>query len=1071
MLNDQQQRNDATDPSHSYIVQAPAGSGKTEILTQRFLRLLSHVDSPEQIVALTFTRKAANEMRERILLALHHAQAGDIPSSDHQKTTYTYAKQALDRDHHLKWQLLQQPNRLRIMTIDALCQFIAHAIPLNPLHYANINEHPQALYLQAARACLHFACDDKAHRADLKILLQHLDNRQDLLITLFAQLLSQRDQWLTPIYLAKHQNKATFEQALAWIETHELSVFCQTIPKELQQELMSLVKLLLSNRAVTQDNDLKILEWHQFDLIDRPLATILASLLLTSTQTLRKAFDHHIGLKRDSCDPNIYDHLKASSKRLLSTLQDLPDFLQALISVSQLPAPQFAPSQWQVLQALLNLLPLLVAHLQLQCHDNDTIDFIGIAQQARLALSEDQTPTDLALYLDHQIQHLLIDEFQDTSIQQFELLSQLVRGWEPNDGRTLFVVGDPMQSIYRFRAAEVGLFLRAQRQGIGSIALKALSLSTNFRSSKTLVYWVNQQFKTIFPAFEDIASGAISFHPSSPIINSDHPTFVQAFSAENAIDEAQVLVDKIKEELNTYAGSTVAILVRSRRQLRAIIKVLHEQQVPFQGIDIDLLANLPHLRDIWALTQALLMPANRLAWLTFLRSPWCGFTLHDLLAIAQQHKSIYIALSLWQDIPTLSEDAQHRASYIYKVMHHALKHRQQQSLVDWLLTTLEQLHIKAILTPAQQEDLEQYWLLIKQFEVDGQISDIQLFQAQFNNLYSQKVTPSRLQIMTIHKSKGLEFDCVFLPGLGASLAHKDKPLIRWLTLPTHQTEDIMIISPIKAAEDEVCLLYDYLGRLDDKKSHYESQRLLYVALTRAKHRLYLFDHYKTIRQGSFSQMLIQQTFTTLEPATKSTPDATESLPLLWRLPISYYQQSPVLNLKKMNTSPLTIADSTPRLIGIVTHEILQWICTFHPQKASDIPWQLAIDQLMTMGFIEQSLSQALAQIKAHISALIEDARGQWIIKARSDEQNEFELLTEHGESSCIIDRTFTEAGVRWIIDFKTGQPDEQSLQSHHNQLNHYAELLRQNPRQIIRCGLYYLTNLQWIEWEPATCQI
>ena len=126
---------------------------------------------------------------------------------------------------------------------------------------------------------------------------------------------------------------------------------------------------------------------------------------------------------------------------------------------------------------------------------------------------------------------------------------------------------------------------------------------------------------------------------------------------------------------------------------------------------------------------------------------------------------------------------------------------------------------------------------------------------------------------------------------------------------------------------------------------------------------------------------------------------------------------------------------------------------------------------MTMGFIEQSLSQALTQIKAHISALIEDARGQWIIKARSDEQNEFELLTEHGESSCIIDRTFTEAGVRWIIDFKTGQPDEQSLQSHHNQLNHYAELLRQNPRQIIRCGLYYLTNLQWIEWEPATCQI
>src|SRR3990167_7531137 len=102
MLTDNEARQKATDPNVSCIVQAPAGSGKTEILTQRFLRLLSTVSAPEQIVALTFTKKAANEMRARIVLALQRAADGAQPASVHQQLTYHYAANALlnDKTHH-----------------------------------------------------------------------------------------------------------------------------------------------------------------------------------------------------------------------------------------------------------------------------------------------------------------------------------------------------------------------------------------------------------------------------------------------------------------------------------------------------------------------------------------------------------------------------------------------------------------------------------------------------------------------------------------------------------------------------------------------------------------------------------------------------------------------------------------------------------------------------------------------------------------------------------------------------------------------------------------------------------
>src|SRR5690606_4733484 len=138
-------------------------------------------------------------------------------------------------------------------------------------------------------------------------------------------------------------------------------------------------------------------------------------------------------------------------------------------------------------------------------------DFSEVAIAASRALGEEDAPTDLALKLDYQIRHILVDEFQDTSLPQLELLEKLTSGWQPGDGRTLFIVGDAMQSCYGFRDANVGIFIRCREQGIGSVALEPLNLTVNFRSGAGLVDWVNRHFEAILPPANDINRGAVCY--------------------------------------------------------------------------------------------------------------------------------------------------------------------------------------------------------------------------------------------------------------------------------------------------------------------------------------------------------------------------------------------------------------------------------------------------------------------------------------------------------------------------------------------------------------------------------
>jgi len=1068
-LSDSVQRSQATNPQQSFIVQAPAGSGKTEILTQRYLRLLSTVSAPEQIVALTFTRKAACEMRERIILALQQANSDAPAKNAHQQVTLNFARQALDHSKLHQWDLLDQPNRLKVITIDSLCQSINQAIPLLEKHiaYPKITERATSHYLNAARRCIQFAIETTKYQKAIKILLLHADNRQDRLLGLFQALLGRREQWLTLLFQARGQEQATFEEALRYIEHHELNRFKNTIPADIATTLVSLSREL----AIIENNPdsprYLLQNWFDFKVCSQDIASALSQLILTGDKRYRSSFDHHVGLKKGVCSDAEYSRLKTKSKELLLKLQDFPDFLPALLQVIHLPNPNYNPEQWQVLQALFQLLPLMVGHLHVVFSEHNEVDFTTISQQALAALGDADNPTDLALYLDNNIHHLLVDEFQDTSITQFELLSKLVHGWEPGDGKTLFLVGDPMQSIYRFRQAEVGLFFRAKEQGIGSVQLNSLQLCCNFRSTRTIVNWVNQHFAQIFPQQVDIESGAVSFHPSVNVIDSAESSRVFAFQFKNREQEAQKLIHWVEHELNSDPHQSIAILVRSRSQLTSIISLLRQHHISYQGTDIDLLANLMHLRDVWSLTQALLSPGNRLSWLALLRSPYCGLSLGDIHCIARYNrkKSIYFALLHLDKISMLSEHGRIRAQFLFKIMQQALLQRSQKRLADWVAQTLKSLHCDNILKQEQLADLEQLWTLLDRYEEDGRLPDLNEFLGQLNKLYSQQANPSRLQIMTIHKSKGLEFDTVFLPGLGTQPNRGDSPMLRWLKIPTHENKNVLLVSPIRAAHQEHCALYDYLSRLDEEKANYEAQRLLYVAATRAKSRLYLMNSSSKVSKHSFYSLLKNQVFT--DEIAKTGEQEKSSLPELMQLPIEFYLTPQSKSNFNLNEPIKELITGGPRLSGIVTHQLLQWICDHHPESIAHIPWHLARNEFRTLGFDKHEQDFALSKAQEQIELMYQSDIGLWIMKEHQNEQNEYELLVEHNHQlvTRIIDRMFEDKGKLWIVDFKTGVEQEQSQIKYRQQLNEYAYYLSSRTDLPIHCGIYYLPTGDWFTWQ------
>jgi ATP-dependent helicase/nuclease subunit A len=1116
MSSDAAARQRALDPARSFIVQAPAGSGKTELLTQRYLRLLATVEHPEQILAITFTRKAAAEMRNRILLAIE-AAAGPAPDSAHKQTTWQLAHAVRAADVERNWKLTEHPSRLRIQTIDALNSTLARRLPIlagtgSALEPA---EDPWPLYETAARRLIERLGEGSAVAQRLESLIVHLGNRADLLAELLCDLLAKRDQWLHQIVSAgaRENLRAILEQTLQGVIRRHLASLCQSLNETRRGELWRLTSFaaanLLESPGLANERRMVLDVCGNVDALPGEESHSLDAWLALASVFLKRDGSLYQVVTKKSGFPTTHPDEKA---RMLGALQELStqaELIAQLAALRNLPRPAYAPEQWAILEALLAVLPVAVAELQLVFQSQGQADYIEAALRALQALGTSEEPTDLALAFDYRLQHLLVDEFQDTSFAQLDLLERLTAGWSPDDGRTLFCVGDPMQSIYRFRQAEVGLFLQLQRHGLRNVPLEPLMLTSNFRSTRPIIEWVNRVFPSVLSPADNPEHGAVRYSPSVAALSSTRGGVKVHASFENdEMAEARKVVKLVRKSLADDPDSTIAVLVTARTHLGSIASELHAASIDFQAIEIEPLRDRPVVQDLIALTRALLHLADRTAWLAVLRAPWCALTLHDLHAIVNGNRSSTVnellAAALVSNDP-LSNDGRERITRVYSILRAALDQRGRLPLRDWIERTWNALGGPATLTRRQDlDDADAYLRRLDHIEIAGDLDDVARLEEQLDRLFARPrpENRARVEVMTIHKAKGLEFDVVILPALNRWMRGESRELMRWTRIPGR--DGGIVFAPIKAEGSEADPMYRWIELLERERTARERGRLLYVAATRAKRVLHLLGTAKTKqteagaslqepRNGSMLRLLWPEVKTTFESLVHdqtqhdlfaSAPSPflrVRRLPLQWQPPAADTSvPATILNMRDLEAQiEFDWATQTARHIGTLVHRELDRMVRAGTARPIAPPSRVRLcAELSELGVPPDRCEAAADRVLAAIAQTLADERGRWLLGMTSRlSEAESELALSgvfHGQIVAgVIDRTFIdEQGTRWIVDFKTGSHQggglerflDEEVQRYREQLHRYAQLLRLfRPGQPIRAALYFPLMKQWRE--------
>ncbi len=956
MITDKTQREEALDPSQSFIVEAPAGSGKTGLLVQRVLRLLSGVDRPEMVVAMTFTRKAASEMKERIVTALREASSNATAQGEFAQRTRELAIAALAQDKQKGWRLLSDPDRLQIQTIDSLCAMLTRQMPVLSAFggVGEVVEDPRELYTMAAREMLLNLTEGSAEEQALfHRMALHFDNDAARLEGHLVKMLSKRDQW---------------EQLSSANDTQLVGDFCSL---------------------------------------------------------LQKAWD-------------------------------------CLLSVFQ---------------------------------RSGKVDFVEIARAARRSLGEPEAPTDLLYSLDYRIQHLLVDEFQDTSRAQYNLVKALTEQWSAGDGHTLFLVGDPMQSIYGFREADVSLFLRSwQECRLGSVLLTPIRLQTNFRTTAPILDWVQNAFADAMPV-DDLQIGAVKFRESKSGREAIGPgPQLFPFVDDGGAAEADQIVKILKKE-----KGTVAILVRSRTQISSILPALRNAGIPYEAIDIDHLREQQHVIDLLSLTRAILHVADRVSWLACLRAPWCGLRLSDLAALAEadQKSTVFDLLSNPETMAKLSVDGRWRAVRVHEALINAIENLGKNGLRPLIERTWRQLGGAASLSAAHQlEDAGTYFDMLESMEEGGIILDFSLFEEKLDSLFARPAEKDcRVKVMTAYQAKGLEFDAVIVPQLGRPVRTLDKELLVW----TEEQGELSIAALPKKGEDEA--EYKRINDVREQKDLQETARLFYVACTRAKDRLYLLGSVKSGKEkcntpgkATFLRLLwekVELQFAevyrnrairqaNLFSSQNQGKTSICRLPLTWKAAADEPSVSwqPAVRRMAASSRPTTYewVSDTGRHTGTVVHALLKRITAdgleaWDPEQVNAMS-ALISSELLRLGVAPAEHESAAKQVIRAVSNTLGSRRGRWMLGKHADQYSEWAISS--GAVIGTVDRAFRdEDGRFWIIDFKTSEHKGAGLDEflssekrrYREQLERYAAVISNLKTGPVWLGLYFPLLDSWLEWE------
>jgi ATP-dependent exoDNAse (exonuclease V) beta subunit len=533
----------------------------------------------------------------------------------------------------------------------------------------------------------------------------------------------------------------------------------------------------------------------------------------------------------------------------------------------------------------------------------------------------------------------------------------------------------------------------------------------------------------------------------------------------------------------------VAVLARARQHLTLIAQKLRERNIPYRSVELETLAERQEVLDLLSLIRALLHPMDRIAWLSVLRAPWCGLTLEDLHILCgsddKQFARTPVQRLIEDHLSLLNEDSQQRLHRTYSVLTRAIEVRYRQvqspSLAAWIERTWHSLGGPLCLDEQQRENVRVFFSMLDTVAPDGIACLSDEFDHQLSRLFAQPdpLVSERfgVQLMTIHKAKGLGFDVVLVPGLDRTTGRDRQQLICMLERVSLDNPDVdeLLVAPIGSKGEETHPLYQWVRRQRQMREDEERKRIFYVACTRARRELHLFGTAVIGTKGSldpgWQDSLLATAWPALGPEFEAAyqaqskqfviPFPTAPLPgvvdiaavaspahprlVLRRLPSDIAIQSTGENVTVTGT--FSNIDDTrelferpegsrqQRVIGSVIHALMERLSALFAQKANPSGEEMhallqpqAAAMLRAAAFPLEQSAEALADILAAIETAAADPVGRWLLGPHPEAQSEASWTgwIEGRLQTLRADRIFR-AGAEplqggseyfWVVDYK-----------------------------------------------------
>ena len=851
----------ASDPQASAWVSANAGTGKTFVLSRRVLRLLLAGTAPDRILCLTYTKAAAAEMSRRVFDVLAGWALADearLGRALAEMLSRPPAEAELVRARTLFALAIEAPGGLKIMTIHAFAERLLKRFPLE----ARVPPSFRVLEEGQARELMRGAIDavlGDATREASSPLGQALDTAiayaaGDGFDDVVAEVLARRETFVEFVRAGEDADYAAARRTIG----DRLGVRREARQAEIVAEMARLLDPADLTRAIDVLGAGAKTDVDAAECLRRAAA---APSQARRVEALAGCFLTQEGKPRARV---VTQQIRQSHPELAARLERVRDRFHVL------DCERRGVAVLEATLAMLRLADAIAGRYAALKAGRAALDFADLIDGAVRLIGNGDDAQWVLYKLDGGIDHILVDEAQDTSEAQWRIVRQLAEEFFAGSGssetlRTLFAVGDPKQSIYRFQGAMPRLFAvvgraMAERIAAQGARFERIALEMSFRSAPPVLDAVDHVFagegappgiRQDGPPVRHIAQR----HASAGVVeiwDTEKPEQAAASDAWDPLaeDGAGKPVDRLAQRIATtirtwldrgeslypggppIAAGDILILVRKRAPFaEPMIRALKTRGVPVAGADRIRVADEPAVMDLKALMEFLLLPEDDLALATVLKSPISGFDDDDLLRLRSENRS-----SLWSALLRAAE-ADERMAGVARELKDWRARADYLPPYEFFAGLLDRDGVRTRLLrrlgPEAIEGIEEFLSLALHYD-DGEAPSLQGFHAALGGGGAEVKRDmdqgrDEVRVMTVHGAKGLEAPIVFLADTCAAPASRRAGLVTlgedafvWAIKGSRRLDAIERAASAEAQEEAE-----------------EQDRLLYVAMTRARDRLYI----------------------------------------------------------------------------------------------------------------------------------------------------------------------------------------------------------------------------------------